>query len=296
MKKKIFITGGTGFVGGHLLKQAGMSWEVSASYRKKRFAFPNVKWIQLDLTDFSKSAALIQSLRPDVIIHAAATANLDQAEELKDAAFLNNVRVTEHLAGLCEKEHIRFIFISTDMVFDGLRARYQETDVPAPVNYYGQTKSQAEAVVKSICSNYVIVRSALVYGNSLTESPSFSEWMLAHWRQRKPVRLFTDQYRTPILVNNLSQALLELASNSFQGVIHLGGPQRINRFNFGLVFAKLYGIPSHLIIPTSMKNLNFKALRPVDTSFNTSLAKNVLVTELMDCYRGVQYLKRDSAF
>jgi dTDP-4-dehydrorhamnose reductase len=177
------------------------------------------------------------------------------------------------------------------MVFDGDKGNYSESDTVNPINYYGITKQMAENFICKYSSNYVIVRSALIYGFSLTGSKTFSEIMLERTKNGESVQLFTDQYRTPILVHNLAQVLLELAASEYCGIMHLGGADRLSRYDFGILFAKYFSISSNLLIPTQMKNYQFKAARPKDTSFNIDLAQKILKTEIWDCHRGVQFMK-----
>jgi dTDP-4-dehydrorhamnose reductase len=177
------------------------------------------------------------------------------------------------------------------MVFNGVKGNYDESDETDPVNYYGQTKLEGENYIMRTVPNSAMVRSALIYGHSLSETRSFSEWMLLKWQQQQQVPLFVDQYRTPILVDNLAQALLELADSDFTGILHLGGPQRINRLDFGIIFAKILYIPAELILPTRMDALPGCAPRPKDTSLNITLALQVLKTPIVDCQAGIQYLK-----
>ncbi len=291
MKKRIVITGASGFLGGHLVTQASVNWKIYAPYRNKTYYFPEVTWYTLDLTNFDAVRQYLRSINPDVILHTAALTNVDTAEKDPAVAFLNNVLVTRNLADWCAEQRCRLIYVSSDMVFNGLRGNYAETDETDPLNYYGQTKLEGENYILRTAPDAAVVRSALIYGHSLTETRSFSEWMLLKWQQQQQVPLFVDQHRSPILVDNLAQALLELADSDFAGVLHLGGPDRINRLDFGIIFAKMLHIPAELILPTRMDDLPGAAPRPKDTSLNVTFARQVLKTPLVDCQQGIQYLK-----
>lgn len=296
MKKSLLVTGATGFLGGHLISQASANWHVYATYRKPIKKFPEINWIELDLNDLSKIETILKIHKIDVLIHAAAIADLDRAESDIDQTYRINILATLKIVELCELMKIRLIFISTDMVFDGEKGNYSEKDMVNPINYYGITKQTAEDYIRKYSSNYVIARSALIYGFSLTKSQTFSEIMLERTKKDESVQLFTDQFRTPILVNNLAQALLELADSDYCGFMHLGGADRLSRYDFGILFAKYFSISSNLLIPTQMKNFQFKAARPKDTSFKIDLAQKKLKTELWDCHRGIQFMKNCSAW
>lgn len=294
MKKSLLITGATGFLGGHLLSQACENWNVYASYRKNNQNLPGINWIMLDLNDLPQIEQTLKAQKLDVLIHAAAIADLDKAESDRELTNRINILATQKIVDLCESSKTRLIFISTDMVFDGEQGHYTENDTVNPLNYYGISKQTAENYIRQFSSNYVIVRSALIYGFSRTESQTFSEIMLERTKKGGSVQLFTDQFRTPILVDNLAAVLLELADSDYCGTLHLGSPDRISRYEFGILFAKYFSISSNLLIPTQMKNYQSKAARPKDTSFNIGLAQKNLKTELWDCHKGIQFMKNCS--
>lgn len=294
MKKSLLITGATGFLGGHLIAHARENWQVYATYRTNKPNLPQINWIALDLNDLSKLEQTLKVQKIDVIIHAAAIADLDRAENNQELAHQINVLATQKIVGLCESMRIRLIFISTDMVFDGEKGYFTEKDPVNPLNYYGKSKMMAENYIRQFSSNYVIARSALIYGFSRTESRTFSEIMLERTKNGESVQLFTDQYRTPILVDNLVQVLLELANSDYCGTLNLGSPDRVSRYEFGILFAKYFSISSNLLIPTQMKDYQFKAARPKDTSFQIGLAQKILKTALWDCHKGIQFLQNCS--
>lgn len=296
MKRRIFITGGTGFVGGHILSQIGSDQEVFATFRTNKYNFPEISWLQIDLTDFQSVRNLLSEIKPDVILHAAAMANLDAVAANPVAGEMVNFQVTRNLAEYAADTNTRIIFVSSDMVFDGKKGFYRETDLTHPLNFYGQTKLNSEIWLEKNCSNFVVARSTLVYGRSLTTSHSFAEVMIQRWRKGQAVPLFHDQYRSPILVDNLARALLELSASDFTGRLHLGGSTRISRLDFGIEFANFLSIRADLITPTSMSDIKSNVLRPADTSFDTTLATQILKTELFDCHKGIQYLLQKYQF
>ncbi len=289
--KKILITGGSGFVGGHLLAQAQTSYEVHALYNKNPSQIKNIVTHQFDLSDVSQIRNILDNITPDIIIHTAAIANLDQCEENPDAAVLVNLKATEALANWAHKTGTRFIFTSTDMVFDGVNGNYTESDPPNPISLYSNTKVSAEQFIVANISNYVIARVALVYGIGITQQTSFFEKMIKELKNGKKITLFYDQFRSPILVNNLAEALLELAENDFVGIIHLAGNERISRWDFGLKTCHVLGLPAQNIIKASMFDFVGAAFRPQDISFNIDLAKKILKVKLLSCNEGLEKIK-----
>ena len=290
MRKKLFITGGTGFLGGHLLLQAVGEWEVFASARSEHPVVPCVHWLKMDLSEEKGIASAFAAIGPDAVIHAGAMSNVDRCESERDKALAVNAKSSAILAGLCEDTGCRMVFVSSDMVFDGEKGNYSETDPPGPVNYYGETKRIAEEWVLLGCSRSVCGRAALIYGVPAMGGTSFSYQMLKRLSMGKEVGLFFDQYRSPIQVQSLAAALLELASSSFTGILHLGGSERIDRYTFGLRVAEARGYSKSLLKPVAMNDVPSKAARPRDASMDVSRAEEVLKTKLPDCREGIKCL------
>jgi len=286
--KRLLIIGGSGFLGGHLLYQAKRSYHVTATYFQHKYEIEDINWIKFDLSSTENFEKLLEIAQPDIIIQAAAISSVDECEIQKDAAFSINVKANKELAQLANKYRYRFIFVSSDMVYDGSQGNYSENDTVNPINYYGLTKIWAEQEIKNSCGNYVIGRAALIYGKPITNMNSFSEQIHRMTSMNQQVRLFTDQYRTPVLVDNLAESLLELGEHSFVGTINLGGSQRINRYQFGMEMAKIYQFSSELLIPTSMFSFETKARRPQDVSLDISLAKSFLKTKSIDINEGLR--------
>ncbi len=293
MMKKILITGGSGFVGGHLVTQAKTNYEVHAQFNNNPLKIENSFAHQFDLSRVSQIDTLLNDITPDVIIHTAAIANPDACEDDPDSALMVNIKATEELSKWAQKNGVRFIFTSTDMVFDGTRGNYKEIDPPNPISFYSRTKVTAEEFIKGNISNYVIARVALVYGIGITRNSSFFEKMIEQLNKGKSITLFHDQFRSPILVDNLSEALLELAGNDFVGVIHLGGSERISRWEFGLKTCQILDLPSQNIIKGSMFDFAGTAFRPGDISLVNDLAEEVLKLKLLNCYDGLERIKEN---
>jgi len=285
--KKILITGASGFVGGHLVVQAKKKYEVHALLNKNQVHINNIQTYRFDLSRVDQINRLLNKISPDVVIHTAAIANPDLCEADPDLATMVNAKATEQLARWAEKNNVRFIFTSTDMVFDGKKGNYKESDLPNPISFYSNTKVAAEKIITKNNSNYVIARVALVYGIGITRHTCFFETMLEKLKKGDTITLFYDQFRSPILVDNLAEALLELAENKFIGTIHLGGSERISRWEFGLKTCEIFDFSLQTIIKGSMFDFEGAAFRPQDISFDIALAKQILKMRLLNCDEGL---------
>jgi dTDP-4-dehydrorhamnose reductase len=289
--KRILITGGSGFLGSHLFSLACQKFEAHATYQSNPINHANGFTYKVNLAEIKAINPLLDRVKPDAIIHTAAIANPDYCEQNKTEAETVNVLATQQIADWCGRNKSKLIFTSTDMVFNGEAGNYQESDSPDPKSFYAQTKSRAEKAVLNSNSQNIVARVALVYGMGIERKSSFFEQMVNRLRNGEHVSLFCDQFRSPILVNNLAEALLELAENDFSGIIHLGGSERISRWDFGLKACQVLNLPSGFIEKTSMHDFSTIAFRPGDISLDCSLANKVLKTKLLNCDEGLEIIK-----
>jgi dTDP-4-dehydrorhamnose reductase len=272
------LTGASGFIGGHIYSHCPPGIRVFPVCG--RHGIPG--GVQMDLTLESQLISELDRVKPAMIIHTAANSNLDSCEQDPRESFRINVAVPEILARWCDEHDTRLIHFSSDMVFDGTSGMVSESDTVAPLSVYGEQKAESEIIVLEKCSNAVVIRCALVYGRSSMTGlgSSFSMWIEERLYSGKKVPLFVDQYRTPIWVNNLAGLVWELALNRFCGVLHLGGTNRINRFDFGQELCNALNLNEALLIPSSMDDHGASARRPRDVSLDTALAQQTLHTPI----------------
>lgn len=286
VKKSVFITGSSGFLGRYLIKFSPNTYHIIAHYRSKR---PNgydrdLTFVELDFGgDFQRS---LRKLKPTAIIHTAAMASIDECEVKPEIARRINFEATRLLADFSAETGSRFIFISSDVVFDGKKGYYSETDVPTPGNVYAHTKVEAEKYILANHPNAVVVRPALFYGYALNGRPSFTEVMLENLKAGKQIFLFKDQYRTPVLINNLTAALWEVLELDYTGILHIGGTQKISRLDMGLLLCEMFNLDKKLLVPVKLEDARLLAFRPLDCSLNSGLAQRLLKANLTDCRTG----------
>jgi dTDP-4-dehydrorhamnose reductase len=293
MTKPLLITGGSGFLGGNLVSIASTLCETYFTYHSSPCPTESPgAAICMDVTDQAQTEKIVQEISPAVIIHTAAVTNAGYCEEHQQAAWDINVNGTRNVASAAEKVGARLIYASTDMVFSGTNSFHSERDSPNPGHHYGKTKLMGEQIVQSVCSNYCIARIALVYGRSANESKCFTETMLDRMGRGESVRLFVDEYRTPIYAKNLCHALLELAEREdLQGIYHLAGPERLSRFEFGLKLAEIFGLDKKLLNPVSVDDVAFAYERPRDCSLSHTKATGVLNTRFWNVEEALNDMK-----
>lgn len=293
---KLLITGGSGFLGWNLAQYATRSYEVFFTYHQSPISIPACQEYRLDLQDARKIEEVIEDIQPDVLIHTAALANVDLCEKHRSIAHAINVAATENLAICAEEIGCRFVYISTDLVFDGQKGNYCETDTPHPISYYGETKLLGEQAVISISTNYLIVRPALMYGIGNSVNGSFTDWIRDGFEHHKAISLFTDQYRTPLFVIDAIRALLELIGHPNKNeMYHIAGTERINRYDFGKIFAQVFGYSDKCLQPVRMQEMATLAQRGKDCSLDTQKMQAVLSFQMSDVTTGLKKMKAMTA-
>jgi dTDP-4-dehydrorhamnose reductase len=288
MQRKILITGASGFLGRYLLKHSPDEAQVLAQFftHSVHSIYPNIKTIRLDLL-LPKLDQLMQ-FEPDVIVHTAAISSIDTCELNPDLAWSINFEATQKLSEIAKQNHARFIFLSTDTVFDGTHGNYSERDTPNPLNVYAQTKFESEKYIQEDLDNSVIVRPALFYGKSLNGSPSFTQIALEKLKAGEPVTVFTDQYRSPVPVAQLAQAIWKLVDMNFCGIIHVGGSERISRSEMGVKLCRQFGLPLDLLIKVPSIKSGQAAQRPLDCSLDISFSQSLFETTFPDFTEGLR--------
>jgi dTDP-4-dehydrorhamnose reductase len=221
----------------------------------------------VDLANAEALRACAAGFRPTHIVHLGAMTSVAECHARPAAAEEINVRAVRVLAEVADGLGARLLFSSTDMVFDGSRPPYRETDPPQPLSHYGQTKVAAERVLAGH-ERALVVRIPLLYGLPCAPRETTFVQQLAALRSGAPVRLFTDEYRTPVWLADAAGAVLGLARSELTGVIHLTGPERLSRYELVARCAALLGITEPNLVPVSRRDVGAAEPRPADLSLD----------------------------
>ncbi len=275
MNKKVLITGISGFIGqylwltrpnGVLLSgtcRAPDEWALNF-FGKSLLDQPNV--LSYDL--LRDPVSQLEKQHPDIIIHAAAMANLGMCEKEPELAARVNSGATEKLAVWSADRGIRLIFLSTDIVFKGDHPPYTEDSHPDPVNIYGKTKHEAEKAVTTLMNDFAIVRIALGLGRGLGTTTNFIDWFLNRLDQKIEIPLFYDEIRTPTAVRYLADTIWKIALGEETGVFHASGADSLSRQELGLSICESLGRGRELIKPVSIMSMaDYR--RPADVSLKS---------------------------
>jgi dTDP-4-dehydrorhamnose reductase len=176
-------------------------------------------------------------------VHAAALGRADHCQERPEEAERVNARLPGAVARLCRERGLRLVALSTDLVFGGDRAFVREDDPPGPLSVYGRTKLAGEEAVLAACPGAAVARVALVLGRGHGARGTSTESVAWALRAGRAVRLFTDEYRTPVDPESLADAVGCLLERGGAGLYHLGGPERLSRHELGLRVARALALP-----------------------------------------------------
>lgn len=269
--KKLLITGASGFLGWNICREAYTSWEIYGTVFTHPVKIKGVKIIQTDLTRFREFKKVFKEIGPDAVIHTAALSSPDYCQQNKSSSRKINVDTPVNIAGLCADRNIPYVFTSSDLVFDGLNAPYKEEDSVCPVNIYGEQKVLAEEGILKVYPEAAVCRMPLMFGNPGPSASSFFQTMLAAFKEGRDLRLFEDEYRTPVSGKTAVQGIF-IAIEKLNGLIHLGGIERISRYNFGLMMMGTLGIRDARLLRCRQKDIATSAPRPPDISLDSSKA------------------------
>ena len=263
-----WITGANGLIGNCLVQSAPKF----APARRVRA----LTRAQLDLLDFAAVRREFQKDPPQKIIHCAAMTGIAETQANPTLARQVNVEITQLLAEWAAD--IQFIFLSTDLVFDGRKGNYAEADPVNPIHVYGETKAAAEQIVLKN-PRHLVVRTSINGGISRAGNRGFNEQLELAWKSGQKMKLFTDEFRCPIFAGETARAVWELAAQNRTGVFHAAGAERLSRWQIGQLLARRRPELKASIEPGSARDFPGPPRTP-DTSLNISRIQKILSAPL----------------
>lgn len=280
---KILITGANGLLGQHLLSILQHSDHDVVATGKGDFRIPiklsnRLQYFSLDITNENDWHLLATKIdRLDAVIHCAALTQVDFCEQHQQETDQVNVLGTELAARFSQSFAAHFIFISTDFVFDGTTGMYTETDPVNAVNYYGTSKIKGERLASNYPGNWSIIRTCLVFGNVLVGTRSnIISWVKESLEQNKPIKVVSDQVRTPTYVKDLALGILACVTQKAGGVFHVSGEEILTPYDMAMKTVDYFNLDGSLITKVNANTFTQPGQRPLKTGFNISKAKNEL--------------------
>lgn len=294
IKTRIFIVGANGMLGQQLVESFSGDNNIellTCSQEPKPF-FENAEYVCCDLTRRENLKNVIFEFYPDFIINAAAFTNVDLSEIDRETAWKVNVKGVEYLAESCRVLDAHLIHISSDYIFDGLKGPYTEKDIPNPLGYYGRTKLASENALKISGAVHTIIRTNVLYGMALNSRPDFVRWVISQLRNKKDIKIVTDQYNNPTFTDDLVQAIRKIIEFKKQGIYNIGGKDFLSRYDFALIISDYFSLNNNLIIPVLTDELKQTARRPLRSGLITLKAETELGYEPRSIRDSLRIMKR----
>ena len=235
MSGPLLVTGGSGYLG-HALLHSAEPPVVATHLTSPGAPVPGAEWLRLDVRDAAAVERTFAELRPAAVIHTA-------YRQEEPEAWATNTFGAANVARAAVRAGARLVHVSTDLVFDGAAARpYTEEDEPIPATPYGQTKLEGEREVRAAHPDALVVRTSLMVGGG---EPGRQERVaLAAARGESDIAFFEDERRSPVLVDDLAAALVELAGRRERGLLHVAGPEAVSRYELACLIAAAHGLAS----------------------------------------------------
>ena len=263
--KTLLITGGSGFVGRNLTTFFAPRYSVATTYfQHPTPALSAVQSLQLDVTDADQVVSVFESVKPDVVIHAAGNKDVRFCENHPDDAYRINALGTYNVARASNISAARMIYLSTDLVFGCSKGDYKEDELPQPTLAYGRSKLEGERLGVEELKEVAICRSGGIYGK---ESPLLS-WLTAELDASRTIDCFVDVFNTPTYTENLAEMMETIIRKRLTGIFHTVGRERVNRFEFFRSYARSFGLDEDLLCPVSIATIKDRLFLQQDSSLS----------------------------
>ena len=255
---KVLITGGSGLLGQYLNILLSLKHHILSLYNSNIGNCKDYNSLKLNICDYNSLLKVFNDFRPNAVIHTAAVSKpiLPEGVSSKEVCELN-VIATKNIAELCDKFNSKLIYTSTDLVYAGSRSSMLKEDAKLnPVSLYAETKLMGEIKIQRTFDNYIILRTALLFGFGINHSKNHFLQMYRDLKQNKPVKLFTDQHRTPLSLIEAARIINEFVDDNIKSeIINFGGLERVSRYELGERLCELAGLNKNLLTKIKMDDL-----------------------------------------
>ncbi|MBL8897553.1 MAG: SDR family oxidoreductase [Planctomycetes bacterium] len=266
---ELLFTGANGFLGRHLAAEAAVE------------GLRAIPWVRGEGHGAAESAPLeddaavrraLERRRPAAVLHLAARADVGACHADPAGAFAVNAELPERLARATAALGLRFVHVSTDMVFDGTQAPYAESAVPCPLSVYGRSKRAGEEAVLAAHPAALVVRLPLLFGDGLGLARGATEGLRRSLANGGTARLFRDERRSALHARDAARSLLALARTTSAGLLHVAARDAVSRYDLGLALAARYGWERERILSIAQAEVPSAEPRPSDLELDVRRA------------------------
>jgi dTDP-4-dehydrorhamnose reductase len=258
---RAIVVGGSGQIGGWLLRiLAERGHEATGTFQKS----PQPRLVPLDASRLDEATALLRELRPEVVFYPAGFTWVDGCERNPSLAYSANLEQPLNLARAAAEIGARFVSFSTDYVFDGRSGPYDESSPTNPLSVYGRAKLDAEhALTAELGDRVLTVRTSWVFGPE-RQGKNFAYQLVKALTQGRELACPSDQVSSPSYGQDIARAVVALAEAEASGLIHVVGPEVMDRVEFARAIAAAFGLDPRLIVGRTTAELGQGAPRPLN--------------------------------
>jgi len=211
---------------------------------------------------------VVNDLCPEVVIHCAAQTNVEACEKDPDQTEQMNVLATKNITGSILGQNIKLVYISTDLVYDGIKGHFSEEDPIVPPNIYARSKLKGEEEVLKAPGTLVLRTN--FFGWSVFNERSLGEWVIRNLAAQEQIKGFKDAIFSSIYTFDLAKLMDQAVQEDLSGIYNLGSGSSLSKYDFAVTIAGQLGLDASLVAPASIDNFTFKAKRSKDLSLDVS--------------------------
>jgi dTDP-4-dehydrorhamnose reductase len=242
---------------------------------KRKINIPGTRSVFVDIESIDAIKRALDEFEPNLLIHTAAITNIETCELNPNLAKHVNTKLPSNLAISCQSFSIPMLHFSSDHLFSGEEVLADEETETCPLNVYAKTKVEAEKIVLDLYPQALVIRTNF-YGWGTSYRQSFSDFVIHNLRLGNDITLFKDVFYSPILIETLILASLELVEKNAAGIFNLVGDDRISKYDFGLLIAKKFELNSTLINSGLISDAINLVQRPHDMSLSNQKVSKLL--------------------
>lgn len=287
----MIITGVSGLLGNNLAHYFKDKYEIEGWYSSHKVSVEGVKARKVDIVYEKAISEIIGEYSPDVIIHCASLTDVDFCQRHKSLTKLVNSDSTRRLVRSSEDPKMKFVYISTDSVYDGGKGNFREDDPASPCNYYGMSKYEGEEAVREK-ENSLILRTN-IFGWNIQKKDSIAEWIVHQLMKKRSIKGFKDVYFSSIYTFELARILEEMLAGDLKGLYNCASSTSLSKYEFACGVADRFSLDKSLIEPVKIDDFPFVAKRGKNLSLDSSKLSRILGKELPTIEESLDAFFRD---
>ena len=289
MKKLLVV--GCGLLGSKAMQLGRSKYEVYGTHINRK----EQGYITLDVRDRNMVFGVINNIKPDIVFDSHVMNDMDYAENHREEMWEINVDGSRNVAEASKAVGAKYIFISSECLFDGKRNIYLEYSKPSPLNYFGRGKWASEMLLEVLGIDSIIARTSGLYGlSSSSGKRSFIQFITDNLKNNVETKVITDQYSSPTLVDDLVTSIFKLYEKKANGVFNIVGRDCITKYDYALQIAKTFNLDKTLIKPCLTSEINQVAKRPVKVLLSTKKLQWTIGKTPMGIIDGLKLIKKGS--